>query len=194
MHNEKPYHHGNLRQSLITSALDIIEQDGLEQLSMRTLSDKIGVSRSALYHHFKNKNDLLAAIAEHGFDRLNTMMERYGPTEQRQLGHIEEAILDYLKFATEHPAQYGLMFGKTLWQSDGETAFQRHAKSCFKQFVALFDALQKQGHLNTQEPPLMLAQIIWSSLHGIATLTNDSVLAANSDLPVLAKHLCERFK
>jgi AcrR family transcriptional regulator len=63
------YHHGDLRKSLVSTATKMVTEDGIEGLSLRKLAEKIGVSRTAAYHHFTDKNDLLCAIAEQGFEQ-----------------------------------------------------------------------------------------------------------------------------
>ncbi len=62
------YHHGDLRTALINTATSIIEERGIDALSLRKLAEQVGVSRTAPYHHFKDKNALLSAIAAKGFD------------------------------------------------------------------------------------------------------------------------------
>jgi len=68
------YHHGDLTKSLLEAAAAIIKEQGVESLSMRKLADKVGVSRTAPYHHFKDKNALLCALAERGFNQQEKML------------------------------------------------------------------------------------------------------------------------
>src|SRR5215475_6223629 len=58
----KPYHHGDLRRALLDEALRTIQTHGVEQLKLRTVGERLGVSRSALYRHFADKQSLLAAV------------------------------------------------------------------------------------------------------------------------------------
>jgi len=189
----KPYHHGNLKPSLIDCATRIVASNGAGALSMRFLAEQLGVSRTALYHHFRNKDELLAAIATKGFMQLKALIEHSDPMPVPIKQHMERAVLGYLSFATQHAEQYKLMFSQTLWQTEQETPYQRYAKDGFRSFVSLFVAMQAQGELSTEEPPLRLAQQMWSSLHGLSTLLNDGILTAQGDLDVLANHLVKRF-
>ena len=68
------YHHGNLRQSLLEASMRLLDKEGLEALSLRRLAEEVGVSRQAPYHHFKDKQALLAAIGEEGFSLLNWLL------------------------------------------------------------------------------------------------------------------------
>ena len=66
----KPYHHGDLRRALVEAAERILENEGPSALSLRAVAREAGVSAAAPYHHFKDKNELLAAIAQEGFELL----------------------------------------------------------------------------------------------------------------------------
>ena len=70
------YHHVNLRQSLLLAAKELIAEHGIEALSLRKLADKVGVSRTAAYHYFIDKNDLLCALAANGFRRWQTSLDK----------------------------------------------------------------------------------------------------------------------
>lgn len=65
-----PYHHGNLRAALLGLAIEQIERDGIETLSLRSLARELGVSHAAPSRHFRTRADLLAAIALDGAERL----------------------------------------------------------------------------------------------------------------------------
>ena len=71
------YHHGDLRSSLLEAAKAMLSESGIEGLSLRKLADRVGVSRTAPYHHFKDKNELLCAIAQEGFDHWHSNAERH---------------------------------------------------------------------------------------------------------------------
>ena len=68
------YHHGHLRRALIETAVKTIAQRGVDALSLRELAAQAGVSPGAPYHHFPNRSELLAAIAEEGFTRLEAQL------------------------------------------------------------------------------------------------------------------------
>src|SRR5215471_7484310 len=68
------YHHGDLRRALIAAARAILEEDGLPALSLRAVARRAGVSQAAPYHHFPDKDALLAALGAEGFDALDRVM------------------------------------------------------------------------------------------------------------------------
>src|SRR5690349_12922876 len=68
------YHHGNLRDALLAAGAEILAEEGIEGLSLRALAKATVVTQAAPYTHFRDKDDLLAAIAENGFQRLALKM------------------------------------------------------------------------------------------------------------------------
>ena len=65
------YHHGDLANALVKAALELVEQGGAEAVSLRDLTQSLGVSRAAPYRHFEDRDALLAAVAARGFEDLN---------------------------------------------------------------------------------------------------------------------------
>src|SRR5215467_1838029 len=83
----KPYHHGDLRRALLDEALRTIQTHGVEQLTLRTVGERLGVSRSALYRHFADKQSLLAAVGTEGFRTLRqAVAEAWGRNGRGRLG------------------------------------------------------------------------------------------------------------
>lgn len=183
----QPYHHGNLRLALINASVDIIRAQGVAGLSLRKLADAVGVSRTAPYHHFKDKDSLLAAVASAGFEELDKQLQSIKIVKDASLPKILElSVMGYLNFAITHPTEYELMFGASLWQDKQQDEFQRTAKNCFRRYVNLFEQLHALNMIQTQESPLRLAQITWASLHGLARLASDGVFANKEDIKDIA--------
>lgn len=188
------YHHGNLRQSLLASSLQLLREGGVEALSLRKLAELNGVSRAAPYHHFADKQALLAAVAEQGFAELSGLLHGVVDNEQVALEErLHQAVLGYLDFALEQPALYELMFGQALWQAASPTGlasstaqFQRAAKDCFRQYVHLFERLQLPA--TNSQPPLRSAQLLWATLHGLAQLSRNGLFGKREDLAEIAAH------
>ena len=110
MTSRKTYHHGDLRQSVLAAALDAIAADGPGALSLRDLARRAGVSHAAPAHHFKDRTGLLTAIAAEGYDLLAAALA--GTPELRERG------VRYVRFATEHPAHFQVMFQPDLLRTD----------------------------------------------------------------------------
>ena len=116
------YHHGDLRKSLVSTASEMVAEAGIEGLSLRKLAERIGVSRTAAYHHFTDKNDLLCAIAEQGFEQWHLhaseiFSEKQLSSEQKYRNFVHA----YIGFATQNPSLYELMFGRVIWKENNST-------------------------------------------------------------------------
>lgn len=178
--NNSSYHHGNLRQTLLSSATDMIAMNGIESLSLRKLAENVGVSRTAAYHYFRDKNDLLCAIAANGFKRWQNSLDQLGSDQlsSDQLAErdrFEQYIIGYISFATNNPEEYELMFGRCIWkQSQCTQELQEISHTTFQHQVSMIAQWQTMG-LIKGDNPLQMAQIIWGTLHGIAKLFIDGV-------------------
>ncbi|MFT6154909.1 MAG: AcrR family transcriptional regulator [Bermanella sp.] len=192
--NKDTYHHGNLKETLIEASAHIIKIQGIEGLSLRKLADQVGVSRAAPYHHFKDKNALLASVAEAGFKELSALLNSVVNQDKTLPECLREAVKGYLAFANEHPTQYDLMFGQKLWKSDQFNDFQRHAKDCFRLYVQLFEQLKEQQQLKPEEDPLRLAQLLWAALHGLAKLTEEGLFSMANSTDEITDYALSRFE
>ncbi|NVK39179.1 MAG: TetR/AcrR family transcriptional regulator [Gammaproteobacteria bacterium] len=190
-----PYHHGNLRQALLNASMDIIRNQGIGGLSLRKLAEVVGVSRTAPYHHFKDKDALLAAVAAQGFAELSELLNEAILDEHLPLSDkLQQAVMGYLQFAIAHPTQYELMFGQMLWQDSKQTEFQRTAKDCFRLYVKIFESFEQHSQQSLNESPLRLAQVTWSTLHGLARLASDGIFAKKDDLDDIAKTVIKQIE
>ncbi|WP_448549136.1 TetR/AcrR family transcriptional regulator [Thalassotalea fusca] len=185
MTNEKSsYHHGDLKQTLLDAATEMINIHGIEQLSLRKLAESVGVSRTAAYHHFADKNDLLCAIASQGFCKWREQTDQLVhdttlSTEDKYRAFVHQ----YLKFATENANTYDLMFGRAIWKDNNSTEELRSvAYPCFDYQVTMAKQWQAQGLLPNNEQSLRLAQVIWGTLHGIARLIIDGIYTDASNI------------
>lgn len=178
------YHHGNLRETLVQQATDMVNDVGIEGLSLRKLADAVGVSRTALYHHFADKNALLCAIAEQGFSRWRSEAEKiFVQTGLSPQEKVTRFVRDYIYYAADNPQLYELMFGRTIWKNASPTeTLKSIAYPCFQQQVEMTRQWQAQGIMPQQEDTLRLAQVTWGTMHGIARLLIDGIYADRSHI------------
>lgn len=192
---KKQYHHGDLGNTLVQAATDMLLESGIEGLSLRKLADRVGVSRTAPYHHFKDKNALLCAIAKAGFERWQKMLDSI--LQQPDLSEAQKyrsMVKAYLHYAADNQEIYELMFGRTIWKSDSATPdLKSVAYPCFQAHVELVRQWQHKGVLSLEEDSLRLAQVSWATMHGLARLLIDGVYADVSHLNEMCDCLVNSF-
>lgn len=174
---KKAYHHGDLRQALLDHAALIIREDGEKGLSMRKLAARAGVSRSAPYHHFIDKQTLLCAIAEEGFRRFsNIEYKEVIDNGMIAFSVIHEQTRHYVTFAQQNPEYYDLMFGGHLWKSQQlSQSLIQEAHASFRHSVDMLRQWQLKGIIAQDLDPLRHSQVSWSTLHGISRLLIDGI-------------------
>lgn len=183
------YHHGDLRSALLREATALIRDAGVESLSLRALAGRVGVTQTALYHHFRDKNDLLCALAERGFEELDerlsaVMGDGAGAPLERRLADFVRA---YVGYTDEQPERYDLMFSRAIWRSGTPTAsLRRVAHACFRKFSEQFEALVTTAGLPAGTPALRAGQVTWAMLHGLCRQRIDGIYADPRNQDALA--------
>jgi AcrR family transcriptional regulator len=172
--SERPYHHGNLRSALLAAAERTVRERGVDELSLRELAREIGVSHSAPRRHFLDRQALLDALAESGFERLTAELraagERAGDEFQPRL---EATAAAYIRFATADPALLDLMFAaKQRTQPSLHDAMER----AFSVMTELMVQGQEIGLVQLGDPE-RVGFVLLSTIQGIATLLTARLVA-----------------
>jgi AcrR family transcriptional regulator len=161
------YHHGDLRRALLDAARHELHKVGMQQLSLRGVARRAGVTHAAAYHHFADKDALLRRLAQEGFEKLlASMVREVNAAEQSPLGRLRSSGIGYLKFAQEDPQALMLMFDGTKVDHDEE--LQAAAEAAFICLVECVAAARASQGL--EGDPLPDAILHWSCVHGFSTL------------------------
>ena len=173
--DKKTYHHGDLRQVLISEAAKMIREEGEAALSMRKLATNSGVSRTAPYHHFEDKQDLLCAVAEEGFRKFDALFANDEITNDLQQ-YLQTRLRNYVNFAVENAEYYDLMFSSQIWKSEKVSAsLKAKAYASFKIFADSIISLCEKTELPEGIAPLRVAQLSWATFHGLSRLMIDGI-------------------
>jgi AcrR family transcriptional regulator len=167
MPRTKPYHHGNLKESLLEAAVQLIAEVGPAGFNLREVARRAGVSHNAPYRHFRDKDELLAGVAAQGFKELNEAMQEGAASESTAIGKLKRAGYAYVAFALHWPEHFAAMFdapglgNDPLCRPAGEAAFGT--------LTGLIDLCQREGQL-PEGGTEYRALLAWSLVHGIARL------------------------
>lgn len=170
--NTSNYHHGNLREELIQRAEEHLVKDGIKELSLRALAREIGVSQTAPYRHFKDKNALLAALATEGFKRFFEICKASEERERADIGLLMFG-LSYIHFAREHTELFHLMFGTALQPRTTYPDLFAAGREAIYKLRRSVETGVSNGTIQSLDDSASMAHTIWAAVHGVATLMLD---------------------
>jgi len=180
------YHHGNLGPALIAAARELLDADGPGAVSLREAARRVGVSATATYRHFIDKDHLLAAAAAEGYREF---AQKLRSADYDALSGMGSAYID---FALAHPGLFRLMFGPLLRDRDRYPELGAAADDAF---AALLEGAQRIAGPR-EEDAESVAYATWSFAHGLARLVLDDVIPRERALKVcnafLFGHATER--
>lgn len=168
MSRKQSYHHGNLREAFLNVACELLEKDGLANLSLRKCAENVGVSHTAFKNHFSNMAGLLTAIVTYGYSKLAMMMTTNVNDASSREHRRQEALTGYIKFAEFNPALYELMFSRDRFINDDPVLLTEIGK-CFNILVDV--SVELNWHKGTSKEVSGKSQVaLWSFVHGYAQL------------------------
>ena len=164
------YHHGDLRNALLSAAESVLAETGPEAFSLRAVARRVGVSHSAPAHHFGDTAGLLDALATEGFRRFRAMMEaEQAAAEDDPRARLIGSGMGYIRFAESAPALLQLMFGPGRKLEDASPELQQAASAALMHLV---DACRALPGAEAQSEAELWADVYarWSLVHGLAQL------------------------
>ena len=155
------YHHGNLAEALVAAAIEIIEERGVEQLSMRELAKRVGVSPGAPFRHFKNKAALMTAIAEQAMARFSaSVMEAVGEADADDpIAGLEAIGTGYVDWALNNPVHFQIVSSRVLIDFASSPQLQADNDAIRDLMIQFIEGAQRSGRIpaDTSVDAILLA-------------------------------------
>jgi AcrR family transcriptional regulator len=168
MKTPRSYHHGNLKRALLEASLGLIREIGPGAFTLREVARRAGVSHNAPYRHFRNKEELLAAVAAEGFDRLMESMVKAAKSGSGALDQLRLSGRGYVQFALSYPQHFAVMFDAPR-RPDLYPQTRAAGQRAFGTLVRYIEGCQAEGFL-PKGGARSLALLAWSMVHGVAKL------------------------
>lgn len=179
----------NVREALIQAGVELLENTSLEEISLRKVAKKAGVSHVASYHHFENKHSLFAAIAEIGFQKyFETYQKELEKTDNDFKGRYRALGWTYFQFIMTNRQFARIMFGGTGVDVKTHPTLLAVSRRTYRQLHEIIRMGQNLGYLekgNTREKTLAS----WAMIHGIAMLFLEGRLQMKNDLSEMEKFI-----
>ncbi len=169
----KSYHHGDLRKALVDASRMLVEEKGSAHFSVAQAARAAGVSSAAPYRHFKDRDELLDAVAEAGLASLDARFaEAAAPFPSGSIDALSAIGQAYVAFAQAEPAVFRLMFAQPHKDSTSPYAAGQRCKTHLLTQVAAY-----MGHDEVGPDTLAAALPLWMLVHGLSFAMIDGKLA-----------------
>ena len=166
----KTYHHGDLKNALIQAGVEILTSKGVNGLSLREVAKRAGVSHSAPYAHFSDKQSLIAAIATEGHLHIyNAITAIFAQFPGDPLQQLIETSCAYLRFGIDEPDLFKITFSGVVENEHDHPDLVEMTQKNFSLIRQLVSRCQTAG-IFSPGPDDLIAQNLWGSVYGLVSL------------------------
>lgn len=173
------YHHGNVKKALIDVAMTLLEENQLARISLRRLSKEVGVTPSAVYNHFVDKDALMLAIKMRVYEDFNSFFEERSSATSNPEQQLLEMCLAYYHYSKQQPARFNFLFSSVLPMEWSTPETVEVSCRCIVRARKLVLGIYNRYQTPCEEEKVVNATLLlWSGLHGIVTLRNSGSIQA----------------
>jgi AcrR family transcriptional regulator len=171
----------NTRARILDTALDIIIAEGFNNLSVRKIASRLGVTATTIYNYYTSKNEINLMIRIRGFEKLYALLTKHAAPFNDIEKKMKAMVRAYIEFGLTNPGYYDIMFNlhtpkyldyvgtdiEPLAHSEKQNALK--CLSLFTETIAAYIPVKEK-----RKDHIVLYQVVkfWSDLHGLVTLTN----------------------
>jgi AcrR family transcriptional regulator len=189
--NPRPYHHGNLRQALLQAAEIALEARGVTGISLRELSREVGVSHTSPRRHFADKQALLDALAQSGFQRFEVVLAEAAKKRARNFAaRLTNLAENSVEFALKHPALWVLML-EAKHRPGAPRELLEASDAAFSNGPALIKEGQAAGEIVPGDP-VRLSLTLSAALQGLISISTEGKfkgVSVEALVPGIVKHI-----
>jgi AcrR family transcriptional regulator len=167
----------------LNAAIRLIAEVGPTAFTLREVARRAGVSHNAPYRHFRDKDDLIAAVATEGYRELTDAMVQAAARQASAIDQLKRAGIGYVTFALRRPEHFTVMFDAPISKRKHPDA-AKAAERAFGTLLNFVKSSQEEGRLPAGDT-LQLALLAWTMVHGIAKLAITGRLPYHSKEEIL---------
>ena len=180
-HHKQAYHHGNVKVALVHAAISLLQEEPVQNLSLRRLAKEVGITPTAVYNHFSDKDALIAAIKQEGFDNFNAFLQKHCAEVDDPEKIMLQLGIAYYRFSREFSSQFDILFNYSIpFESNTEELI---ATACQSQDL-LKDVIQailvKRGNSFNEDILIKASIMAWTQIHGLVTLAASGSIGASA--------------
>jgi AcrR family transcriptional regulator len=185
-------HRASLRRRILDAASQLFVEEGYDRLTMRRIAARIEYSPTTIYLHFKDKNELLAAVCDETFSQLAARLERLQKTSGTPLGYLREGLRTCVDFGLAHPNQYTVAFMGlgACHGPDGAALGHAIGGRAFEALRGGVRACVESGDIQTPSVE-RTALALWAGVRGITSLLTTTKEPPSADRQALVDHLID---
>ncbi|GAB4167040.1 MAG: TetR/AcrR family transcriptional regulator [Planctomycetota bacterium] len=192
MTKAEKYHHGDLRNALIDEAMNMIAEKGVQAVTVREISKRLGVSHAAPYRHFADRTALLCAVAAEGFRRQAEALVSCVADDQTPREQMESLAMAYMDFAVSNPTYYRLMFANEDVAAAPTDELKEASRKSMDVVMRAYLKASNGAGMSPEEAQINF-MILWTVVHGLTMLLIQGQMSrVNAELS-LHDMLSERF-
>ena len=175
-----------IRQHLAEGALELFREQGIEQLSLRKLAQRMGISHTKLYRYFHNKEALLVTVRMASLEILYRMLTQNDPVTADPITRLRIAGGTLRDFAKKYPKEYHFLFSATQLADEEDLPLLRLRHMVFNYVVDMAEQARREGLIESDARTLV--NLAWSLLHGAISLNDNNQLLEGRSFDDLMDH------
>ncbi len=186
-------HTQDLQAQILETARSLLSKDGYAHLSMRKIARAIGCSATAIYLYYKNRDDLVHALIDHGVDLLyDDLLAAVRDNTQSPETVLRQLCMAYVAFGLHNPEYYEIMY---ILHPEYASRYPKEKYRKARRNLSLFGEALDHGIQSgdfVESDPILAASIVWSKLHGIVSLINSKRMDARLNMERVVNESVER--